>query len=324
MGISIIKRKRSRVCDRAPLDAGLAVHGLIGVVIAAALFFCPGLKAQSIIAPAGRTLFNSASLVRSFVEINRFSLNADGTSVEGTQYVTPLAMVYEFHPNWEVFAVQPYVVANITMRTRGGTQRVNLNGFADTQFFVQYDGLYSKNSPGGLTRLSGVFGVQAPTGAKRFSTGAYEYTGGLVFERAIRLKYYLTSDFEYTVATRNDQGVSVGNSAQFDIVTAYMLISRLQPSSNASWALRAYDRVFRDGTFLILEFNGRWKANSTLHGADLPNTGGTTLRISPGIQYFPSRSFLLEFSLSLPAVTEFNGRQPNPKTTFLVGVRYLF
>ncbi len=195
---------------------------------------------------------------------------------------------------------------------------------ADAQFFVQYDGLYSKNAPGGLTRLSGVFGVQAPTGAKRFSTGAYEYTGGLIFEKAIRLKYYFTSDFEYTFATRNDQGVSVGDSAQFDAVPAYMLIPRQEPAKDARWARRAYSRIFRNGTFLILEFNCAWHANATLHGADIPNTGGTTLRISPGIQYFPSRRFLVEFSAPLPAVTQLNGIQPNPKTAFLVGFRYLF
>lgn len=172
--------------------------------------------------------------------------------------------------------------------------------------------------------MSCIFGVQAPTGAERFSTGAFEYTGGLIFEKASHLKYYLTSDFEYTFATRNKQGVSIGDSAQFDVVPAYMLIARADTSDNASWTRKAYDRIFRNGTLLILELNGTWRANSTLHGSGIPNTGGTRLRISPGIQYFPNRSFLIEFSLPLPAVTEVNGVQPSPRTTFLVGFRYLF
>lgn len=295
----------------------------LGLLVSATLF-CPEAKAQSIIAPAGRTLFNRESVVRSFTEIDRFSLGSDGNSVEGTEYINPLAIVYGFRPKWQAIAVLPYVVTDITTRITGQVQEQGMNGLADTQFFVQYDGLYRKNAPGGLTRLSGIFGVQAPTGAKRFSTGAFEYTGGLIFEKAVRLKYYLTSDFEYTFATRNNQGVSTGDSAQFDVVPAYMLIARGDPPTNARWARKAYNRIFRNGTFLILEFNGTWHANSTLHGTNIANTGGTMFRISPGIQYFPSRSFLVEFSAPLPAITEVNGVQPNPRTTFLVGFRYLF
>lgn len=293
-------------------------------VLIVATLLSPCLKAQSIIAPAGRTLFNRESMVRSFTEIDRFSLSSDGNSVEDTEYINPLAVVYGFYPKWQAIAVLPYVVTDVTTHTAGQVREQGMNGLADTQFFVQYDGLYSKNAPGGLTRLSGIFGVQAPTGAERFSTGAFAYTDGLIFEKAVHLEYYFTSDFEYTFATRNKQGISVGNSAQFDIVPAYMLIARGEAPQNASWMRKAYGRIFHNGTFLMLEFNGTWHADSTLHGSSIPNSGGTTLRISPGIQFFPNRSFLLEFSAPIPAVTELKGAQPNRKTAFLFGFRYLF
>jgi len=263
-------------------------------------------------------------LVRSFAEIDHFSLDANGTSVHGTQYIMPLALIYGFYPRWTVIVAQPYVVTDVTMRTANQTHHQSLNGLADTQFFVQYDGLYSRNSPGGLTRLSGVFGLQAPTGARRFSTGAFEYTGGLIFEKAVRLKYFFTGDFQYTFSTVNGRGVSVGDSARFDAVPAYFLISRQRLPAGAGWARKAYDRIFRNGAFLILEFNGSWHAHATNQGAETPNTGGTTLMISPGIQYFPSRRLVLEFSIPIPAVRELNGVQPKPNTSFLVGLRYLF
>jgi hypothetical protein len=282
------------------------------------------LHAQAIIAPSGRTLFNRASLVRSFAEIDRFSVNAAGNSVRGAKYVTPLALVYGFYPKWTVIAAQPYVVTDVTIRTGNQTQHQGLNGFADTQFFVQYDGLYSRNTPGGLTRLSGVFGLQAPTGAARFSTGAFEYTGGLIFEWVAKLKYAFTVDFEYTFATENGRGLSVGNGARFDAVPAYFIISRETPPADASWLRKAYHRVFRNGAYGILEFNGAWHGHETSQGTEIHNTGGTTLLISPGIQYFPSRTLVVEFSVPIPAVTELNGIQPKPKTSFLVGFRYLF
>jgi hypothetical protein len=317
MGTSITK-------TRTPLYCRQTARLLCLVLLVSATLFCQEAKAQSIIAPAGRTLFNRASVVRSFTEIGRFSLDSNGTLVRGTEYVNPLAVVYGFHPKWEAIAVLPYVVTDVTTHMASQIQEIGMNGLADTQFFVQYDGLYSKDAPGGLTRLSSIFGVQAPTGAERFSTQAFEYTGGLIFEKAVNLKYYLTSDFEYTFSTGNNKGVSMGDSAQFDVVPAYMLIARGDAPGKASWTRKAYERIFRNGTFLILELNGTWRANSTLQGANIPNTGGTTLKISPGIQYFPSRSFLLEFSAPLPTVTELKGVQPNPKTAFLVGFRYLF
>ncbi len=294
---------------------------ILGTVL---LCLAPATRCQTINAPAGRTLFSRSSLVRSFAEIDHFSLDADGTSVRGTQYITPLALVYGFYPRWTVIVAQPYVVTDVTIRTGNQTEHESLNGLADTQFFVQYDGLYSRNAPGGLTRLSGVFGLQPPTGARRFSTRAFEYTGGLIFEKAIQLKYYFTGDFQYTFSTANGRGVSVGDTARFDAVPAYFLISRERAPRDASLGRKAYDRIFRNGAFLILEFNGSWHGHATNQGAEIPNTGGITLMISPGIEYFPSRRFVLEFSVPIPAVRELNGIQPKPGTSFLVGFRYLF
>ncbi len=285
----------------------------------------PRARAQAIVAPSGRTLFNRASLIRSFAEVRHLSVRTpDGTFVEVTQYITPLALVYGFHPKWTAIVVQPYVVAGVTTQAANQTMRQSLNGLADLQFFVPYDGLYSRNAPGGLTRLSSVFGVQAPTGAKRFSPDAYQYTGELIFEKVAKLKYAFTADFQYTFATNNDQRLSVGDRAQFDAVPAYFIISRQEPSSDVTWSRKAFHRVFRNGAYLVLEFNGTWQAHARQAGADIPNTGGTTLSISPGIQYFLSRRFLVEFSAPIPVVKGLNGVQARPDSTFLFGFRWLF
>ncbi len=286
---------------------------------------CPRLYAQAINAPSGRTLFNRASLIRSFAEVRHFSVRTpDGKFIEVTQYITPLAVVYGFHPKWTAIVVQPYVVADITTRTANQTTRQNLNGLADLQFFVQYDGLYRRNTPGGLTRLSGVFGIQTPTGAKRFSPDAFQYTGGLIFEKVAKLNYAFTADFQYTLATKNDQGLSIGDRAQFDAVPAYFIISRQDPPTDASWPRKAFHRVFGNGAYLVLEFNGNWQGHAQQSGTDISDTGGTTLAVSPGIQYFVGRRLLLEFSAPIPVVKELKGIQPRPDSTFLFGFRWLF
>jgi hypothetical protein len=294
------------------------------------LLVCVGIsstlaQAQAINAPAGRTLFNRASLIRSFAEVRQLSVRTpDGKFVEVTQYIAPLAFVYGFYPKWTAIVVQPYVVADITTRAANQTTSQSLNGLADLQFFVQYDGFYSRNVPGGLTRLSGIFGIQAPTGAKRFSPDAYQYTGGLIFEKVAKLKYAFTADFQYTFATRNDQGLSVGDRAQFDAVPAYFIISQQEPPSDARWLRKAFHRVFQNGAYVMLEFNGNWQGHAQQLGTDLSNTGGTTLSISPGIQYFAGRRFVIEFSAPIPVVKNLNGGQPKPDSTFLFGFRWLF
>jgi hypothetical protein len=245
--------------------------------------------------------------------------------VDITQYITPLAFVYAFAPKWQVIVAQPYITADITSRTGSQSIRQDVNGLGDSQLIVQYDGLYSHNAPGGLTRLSGVFGLQAPTGADRFSPRAFQYTGGLVFERVAKLKYAFTADFEYTVATENRQGISVGNGAQFDVVPAYFIIPREAPPANASGLRKMFHRAFRNGAFAILEFNGTSQAHASARGTGMiPNTGSTTLAISPGVQYFVGRRFLVEFSAPIPMVKNLNGVQPRLDSSFLLGFRWLF
>ncbi|MBI4473215.1 MAG: hypothetical protein HY646_11145 [Acidobacteria bacterium] len=304
----------------AQLARGFALLLVLGWTVAGAV----DASAQAIIAPGGRTLFNRATQVRSFVEINHTSVSDDGNSVDVTQYAVPLAFAYGVYPKWTVILAQPYVAATMTSRTENQTTRQTVNGLADMQLFVQYDGFYSRNTPGGLTRLSGLFGLRPPTGARRFSTRATEYVGGLIFEKAAGLKYVLTSDFQYTFATENPQGVGIGDRAQFDFVPAYFLISRDSSGSGVSSRPNFFKRLLENGAYLILELNGSWQGYSRRQGNEIANTGGTTISISPGIQYFPSRSFLIEFSSPIAAIKALNGDQPEPGSRFLVGFRYLF
>ena len=304
---------------RQQAKQGIMCFLFLGCVGISSLHLC----AQAIVAPSGRTLFHRGTLIRSFLQVEHLSLRADGQSEEVTRYVTPVALVYGFYPKWTVIAIQPYMSVDMTSRVGAAEATVNnLNGLPDSRLLVQYDGLYSRNSPGGLTRLSGVFGIQLPTGADRFSPGAPAYTGGVIFEKAMRLKYVFTADFQYTVATENTQGLKVGNRARFDVVPAYFLISEDKASPGAGWVRKMYDRLFRHGTYFILEFNGTWQARSR-RSNEIANTGGTTLSISPGIQYFLSDSFLAEFSAPIPVIKALNGTQLEPDSTFLFGFRVL-
>lgn len=284
----------------------------------------PVLQAQTIIAPSGRTLFRGASLVRTTFEIDRSSFNSGSESGSVSKYVPVVAAVYGFRPKWSLIVAQPYAGVQTVRRMSGMTERRGFSGLADTRLFVQYDGLYSRNFPGGLTRLSGVFGLQVPSGSSRLTTGAVEYSTGLIFEKAVRLNYVFSVDSEYIVATANGRGISTGNSFRFDGAVARFVIPKQEPSASADRRRQLFSRIFRYGTYFILELNGQWQGSGTLHGAPMANTGGTTTSLSPGIQYFVNNSFVAEFSTPIPAVRNLKGIQPKPETSFVMGFRYLF
>ena len=86
-----------------------------------------------------------------------------------------------------------------------------------------------------------------------------------------------------------------------------------------------FDRVFRNGAFAIVELNGASQARAFARGTgSVPNSGGTTLYVSPGIQYFVSRLFLAEVSAPIPVVKDLSGIQPRPDSRFVLGFRWLF
>ncbi len=278
------------------------------LVIAFMLLFVTTADGQAILAPGGRTLFNKHLLIRSFTRIQRQSVFRKGSVSRNTMYIQPLAIVYGIAPDWNVTAVVPFVVAESS-------------GWADAQFFVKYDGLLKRNVPGGLTRLSAEFGIQAPTGASRLSTGAFAFSGDMVFEKVYHNRKFLIADFQHKAATRNDQGVTTGNSVGFDLVPAYQWLPN--PDQARSRVSKLANKIAGHGVFGILELNGEVQNRARTQTAAIPETGGVTLLLSPGIQYFARPNVIVEFSVPIPVLRELNGVQPKPLVGVLAGFRYL-
>ncbi len=262
--------------------------------------------AQAILAPGGRTLFNKNILFRSFTLIQRQSILNDGSATE-TTYLQPIAVVYGFAPDWNATAVVPFVAGDD-------------DGWADSSFFVKYDGLFKQNVPGGITRLSAELGVQAPTGADRFSTGAFAFSGDLVFEIA-RNQKFLLADVAYQIATRNEGGIEAGDRFGFDVSVAYLWFP--SADENASRFRKLLSQIVPQGVFGILELNGQVQDRASNRSTELRDTGGVTLLLSPGIEYFLRENLIIDFSIPIPVVQDLNGEQPEPLVSVLIGFRYV-
>ena len=158
-----------------------------------AIFVClAGAANAQIVAPAGRTLFNRAVMVRSFVRVDNFSKGPAGESRR--RIVNPYALIWGAYPHLSMSFVAPLVTVQSDAPGFPG-RNLTTTSFADGAVFSRYD-LFRKSVPGGYTRLSPEIGVRAPTGGA-FSTGATEPIGALIFSH-VRDPHFLIADAQFT------------------------------------------------------------------------------------------------------------------------------
>ena len=107
------------------------------------------------------------------------------------------------------------------------------------------------------------------------------------------LAYQIDSQLSYK-ANREANGFRFGNVAKLDASFQY----RLWPQTLGSGV-----PAFLYG---VLEANLVRAEKNRIGGIDDPNSGGTTLFLSPGLQYV-TRKWILEASVQIPVVRNLNG-----------------
>lgn len=275
------------------------------LVPAALLLLClTGTAPAQIVAPAGRTLFNRAIMVRSFVRVDNFDRGAAGESMR--RIINTYALVWGAYPNLSMSFVAPLVSLRRDSPDPSAVTATR-TGFGDGAVFARYD-LWRKNVPGGFTRLSPEIGVRLPTGGA-FSTGAAQPVGALIFSH-VRDPHWLIADAQFTYPTTNDDGVRRGNRWRYDVAYLHRLLPR--------------GGLGNRSLYLVLEMNGEHVRRTLRNGTAVADSGGNLVLLSPGIQFIPNRRFVIEFSLPAPVVRGLNGVQMKPRLSFLAGIRWLF
>ncbi len=266
----------------------------------------PPARAQ-IVAPGGRTVFNQAVMVRSFLRVDHFALpNQTGRQ---RSFVNPTAVVWGARPDLNLTVIAPFVTVDINRQTTGGIVEETKSGFADGLVFLKYDGLYKKNVPRGLTRLAGEFDLKIPTGRSGFSSDTVDYLFALIFSH-VRDRHWLVADSQFMLTRTNASQVNPGNRWNYDL--AY--IFRLLPGR----------RFEGKNLFLVGELNGEYAGRTEAQGTAVPDSGGNVLFFSPGVKFLPTRRLVLEFAVPVPIHRNLNGTQPKPTSSFVIGFRYLF
>ena len=192
------------------------------------------------------------------------------------------------------------------------------SGFGDISVFGQYRVWHSLDN---LNHVSVISGVKAPTGATNVysklgttfephfqpGSGSWDPMFGLAFTRAMG-QFSFDTSMMYTVSTpgihdADGNSYDMGDAFNYNIALSYAVSnsdhSGLEASSN------------NQPLTLVLELNGETRAKQKAGGVD-PNSGGTTLYLSPGIRYAGGKGWNTALSFGAPIVHEYSGYQTPP------------
>ncbi len=266
-----------------------------------ALTLAVGPSAAQIVAPAGRTLFNEGVLVRSILRYDTFDEPAPGQELERLRNVW--AVVWGARPSLSLTLVTPLV----GVRQSSPSSSLRRSGSADSTLFARYD-VWSKFVPGGYTRLAPEVGIKLPTGGT-FGTGSTDLLTGLVFSHVRDANWWI-ADIQRTDFGEGDGRLVRGDKWRTDL--AYL--RRLLPREKQGVPM----------VLAVAELSYESAQRSRRGGRIVPDSGGQVLIVSPGIEWIVSRRVVLEAAVPIALKANLHGDQPQPKTSFILGARWLF
>lgn len=213
----------------------------------------------------------------------------------------------------------PYVDKSLEMRDAGIKR--NNQGLGDLAAFVRYT-VWQQNAQSRTFRVSGFGGLTAPTGDNDTSdrlgrlppslqtgTGTWNWFGGAVAT-------YQVLDFEVDAAisyhnNRAANELEVGDELRLDLSGQY----------------RLWPRELSDGVpsfvYGVLELNTHHQDRNRINGVSNDNSGGTTVWLSPGVQYVTKR-WVWEAAVQKPITQDLHGSALEEESIIAAGVRVRF
>ena len=304
-----------------PAPCRAAILSIISTVL-----FIPALVWSSQVISAPIT-FNTALPVAKgeFVAREQLVVNQSGDDPSGadrdrTEVATVTALGYGLTGRWTLFGVLPY--RDIELDSTSSGQRVSRsnNGFGDLSVFARYIA-YQHDQPGRTFRVAPFAGMKAPTGNDnardglgtlpadvQVGSGSWDYFGGVVLTWQT-LQYQFDGQLSYRANTEAN-GFEAGDIARLDGSYQHRL-----------W--RSGSQGVPDYLYGVIEVNLIHQDENRLNGSEDPNSGGTRLFLTPGIQYV-TRRWILEGAVQLPVVQDLNGTALESDYIVRAGVRFNF
>jgi Putative MetA-pathway of phenol degradation len=235
------------------------------------------------------------------------------------------------------------------MSPGGISARGNSSGFGDITLLGQYR---FHQSAATNTEASVLFGFKAPTGSTRerdnfgelfqaeFQPGSGSFDGliGAAFTKRFG-RWSFDASGLYMLIGKGTQNTDLGDRFLFGAGVSYRLVGpigsakevelhdKCQKEQNRLQEFCLYhanhdhrDMMKTPYTLdLVLEFNGEWHDKQRINGIADPNSGGTTVYLSPGLRVGVDR-FSGFVSVGVPVVNQHNGLQSKPDFRVLTGI----
>lgn len=226
-----------------------------------------------------------------------------------TVRITPVAIPYNFlSDRFQLGLVVPFV--NIDLDSR--SQNVSSSGIGDMNIFIKYL-LYQHDRKLETFRVAAKATIKLPTGDENKSpalgTGSTDYAFSTV-AGWIKNRVGLYLEGIYNRNTSHGQ-TDFGNGIAYNLAFGYRLLPAVYET---------YPSPQLNG---FLEINGATAERTKLNGQEIEDSGGTTVFLSPGLQFVGGRRWLIEASFQYPLSNEPNGIQLVTDWTVSVGTRIL-
>ncbi|MFQ5584329.1 MAG: transporter [Calditrichia bacterium] len=254
--------------------------------------------------------------IRTFARVTRkAALLQDGKEIkddknrEVTVGVLPVILPYNlFSDRFQAGIIAPFV----SIRTRTTAEDISSSGLGDIRLFGKLL-LYQRDRKLETFRVATKVGIKLPTGNKDKSpalgNGSTDYFFTIV-AGWIKNRIGIYLEGIYNLNTSKDQ-VDFGNSFSYNLAFGYRLLPAI------------YDVYPSPQLNGFLEINGSATAKSNIDNVTNENSGGTTIYLSPGLQYIGGRRWLIETSFQYPVINQPFGIQLAADWSFSLGTRIL-
>jgi hypothetical protein len=245
-----------------------------------------------------------------------------GTTVRdhsATSLVTVLG--YGVTHKLALFGVLPYVDKEIDLTVAGSRINRTASGLGDASIFARYT-LVQHDKPGRTFRVAPFAGVKVPTGddderdslgrqpaSVQPGSGAWDVFGGIV---ATFQTFAFQADGQMSYRIKSEaNGVDLGDELRLDGSLQYRLWPRQLGNGVPSFV------------YGVLESNLVYRNRNEVNGSDDANSGGTTLHLSPGLQYVTKR-WIVESVVQLPVIQNLHGTALENDYVLRAGFRFNF
>ncbi|MFQ5630759.1 MAG: transporter [bacterium] len=257
----------------------------------------------------GRGVRTFAKFVRKATTLQDGDEIIDSLGPRVTVRVTPVAMPFNlFSERFQIGVIAPFMKID---RNLGGQESTS-SGIGDARFFAKYL-LYQRDRKLETFRVASKATIKLPSGNEEKSpalgTGSTDYAFSTV-AGWVKNRIGLYLEGSYNFKTSKDQ-IDFGNSFGYNLAFGY----RLFPA-----VYETYPSPQLNG---FVEINGATAGGNNINGQKLQSTGGTTIFLSPGLQFVGGRRWLIETSLQYPIINEPNGTQLATDWTISLGTRIL-